>query len=134
MQYLAASEIVHGQDTSVLLFLARAYYQLGSKEMSFPAMTKALGHCMKAAHLKPHDKAILHNVAMIQQKSAEIVLGLEPSKRSLQEVEQVIEQAESSTTCVVSVREMAYLLTSPLVLTASSVTSQRLRKGLYLTT
>jgi RNA polymerase-associated protein CTR9 len=60
-------------------------------------MTKALSHCQKAAELKPADKAILHNIAMIQQKAAEIVLGLDPSKRLLQEVEQVIEQAESST-------------------------------------
>lgn len=52
---------------------------------------------MKAAHLKPHDMAILHNIAMIQQKTAEVILALDPSKRSLQEVEQVIEQAKSST-------------------------------------
>lgn len=96
-QYSAASDLVKGQDTSVLLFLARAYYQLGSRESSFPAMSKALSHCMKAAHLKPHDMAILHNIAMIQQKTAEVILALDPSKRSLQEVEQVIEQAKSST-------------------------------------
>ncbi|KAH8080146.1 Pol II transcription elongation factor [Filobasidium floriforme] len=95
--YSAASDLVKGQDTSVLLFLARAYYQLGSRESSFPAMSKALSHCMKAAHLKPHDMAILHNIAMIQQKTAEVILALDPSKRSLQEVEQVIEQAKSST-------------------------------------
>jgi RNA polymerase-associated protein CTR9 len=96
-QYSAASDMANGQDTSILLFLARTYYQLGSKQQSFLPMTKALEHCVNALEIKPEDTIILHNIAMIQQKSAEIVLGLDPSKRSLQEVEQVIEQAQKST-------------------------------------
>lgn len=99
-QYSAASDMANGQDTSILLFLARTYYQLGSKQQSFLPMTKALEHCVNALEIKPEDTIILHNIAMIQQKSAEIVLGLDPSKRSLQEVEQVIEQAQKSTESV----------------------------------
>lgn len=87
------------RDTSILLYLARAWYQLGNKTSNYPAMGKALAYCMRAAHVKPQDKTILFNLAMIQQKSAEIVLTvLDPSKRSLQEVEQVIQQAHHSTT------------------------------------
>ena len=95
--YTAALDMAKGNDPTVLLFLARAHYQLGGRQSDHVAMTKALERCQQAAQLKPTDKAIQYNIAMIQQKSAEIVLGLDPSNRSLVEVEQVIEQAKQST-------------------------------------
>jgi RNA polymerase-associated protein CTR9 len=48
--------------------------------------------------VKPQDKTGLYNIAMIQQKAAEIILGLEPDRRSIDEVQQVIGQAKSSKT------------------------------------
>lgn len=95
--YLAASAIHEDTDVPILLYLTRAYYQLANKTNSYPAMSKAVIYCQKALHLKPSDKAILYNLAMIQQKAAELVLGLDPSKRTLTEVRQVIGQAEHST-------------------------------------
>jgi RNA polymerase-associated protein CTR9 len=49
--------------------------------------------CWKALHIQPNDKAIVYNIAMIQQKSAEMLFAIAPSKRSLQDLEKVIAQA-----------------------------------------
>lgn len=51
---------------------------------------------IQACQVKPHDKTTLYNIAMIQQKGAEIVLNLEPDQRSLHEVQQVFGQAKSA--------------------------------------
>ena len=44
-------------------------------------------------HLTPSDKAILYNIAMIQQKAAEMLFALPPAKRTLAELESGIAQA-----------------------------------------
>jgi len=48
---------------------------------------------VQALHLQPGDKAITYNIAMIQQKSAEMLFALPPNKRSLSDLQRVIEQA-----------------------------------------
>lgn len=95
--YLAASAMHGDKDVQILLYLTRAYYQLANKTNSYPTMLKAVSWCQRALHLKPADKAILYNLAMIQQKAAQLVLDLDPSKRTLTDVRQVITQAEHST-------------------------------------
>ena len=47
----------------------------------------------QALHLHPSDKAILYNIAMIQQKAAEMLLSIPAAKRSLKELQRAIEQA-----------------------------------------
>jgi len=47
----------------------------------------------QALHLQPGDKAIMYNIAMTQQKSAEMLFALPPNKRSLSDLQRVIEQA-----------------------------------------
>ena len=47
----------------------------------------------QALHLQPNDKAVLYNIAMIQQKAAELLFSINPSKRSLDEVKRAIDQA-----------------------------------------
>ena len=44
-------------------------------------------------HLHPFDKAILYNIAMIQQKAAELLMSVPPAKRSLKDLQKAIEQA-----------------------------------------
>jgi RNA polymerase-associated protein CTR9 len=56
-------------------------------------MNTALKYAQKALHLQPSDKAILYNIAMVQQKSAELLFGLSPSKRTLKDLEWAILQA-----------------------------------------
>ena len=48
----------------------------------------------QALHLNPHDKAIVYNIAMIEQKAAETLFALDPSKRSLEDLRKGIEHAE----------------------------------------
>ena len=54
----------------------------------------------QAYHMHPWDKAILYNIAMIQQKAAEMLLSVPPAKRSLKELERAIEQAGHAQKCV----------------------------------
>ena len=44
-------------------------------------------------HLHPFDKAVLYNIAMIQQKAAELLISVPPAKRSLKDLQKAIEQA-----------------------------------------
>jgi len=92
----------------VLLCLARSWYVKASKEQSFTSMTVALQFTQKvrskcyaifsrgkllisartiflssaiqALHLQPVDKAVVYNIAMIQQKSAKLLFSLQPGK------------------------------------------------------
>ena len=43
--------------------------------------------------MQPNDKAIVYNIAMIQQKSAEMLFAIHPSKRTLRDLHRVISQA-----------------------------------------
>jgi RNA polymerase-associated protein CTR9 len=47
-------------------------------------------------HIQPSDRAILYNIAMIQQKSAELLFSLEPPKRTSEEVQVAIGQAQQA--------------------------------------
>jgi len=95
----------------VLLCLARSWYVKASKEQSFTSMTIALQFTQKvrpchlcqevaadflraqALHIQPVDKAVVYNIAMIQQKSAELLFSLTPAKRTLADLERGIARA-----------------------------------------
>jgi len=47
-------------------------------------------------HIQPSDRAILYNIAMIQQKSAELLFSLEPSKRTSEELKVAIDHAQQA--------------------------------------
>jgi RNA polymerase-associated protein CTR9 len=47
-------------------------------------------------HLQPSDRAILYNIAMIQQKAAEMLFALEPAKRTLDELQVALKQAQQA--------------------------------------
>lgn len=47
-------------------------------------------------HIQPSDRAILYNIAMIQQKSAELLFSLEPAKRTTEELQVAIGQAQQA--------------------------------------
>ncbi|KAJ3507290.1 hypothetical protein NMY22_g16975 [Coprinellus aureogranulatus] len=63
-----------------------------------------MGHCYyardefdraieSAYHVQPSDKVALYNIAMIEQKSAELVFPMLASKRTLKDLQRVIDQA-----------------------------------------
>ena len=97
MQYETASKkFYHGQNVPVLLCLCRSWYAKANKDQSFGAMRTALKYAqqvrssflllfrglglmvdgVQAMHLTPGDKAIIYNVAMIQQKAAEMLFKI----------------------------------------------------------
>ncbi|KIJ58709.1 hypothetical protein HYDPIDRAFT_33920 [Hydnomerulius pinastri MD-312] len=82
----------NGQNVSVLLCLCRSWYAKASKEQTFSAMSTALKYAQTALHIQPSDKAIMYNIAMIQQKAAELLFGLSPAKRTLKDLEWAISQ------------------------------------------
>ncbi|RSH95616.1 hypothetical protein EHS25_000708 [Saitozyma podzolica] len=94
--YEAASNTMKGRNVSVLLYLARAWYAYATRQSNYSAMAKALSYCQQAMHIQPSDRAILYNIAMIQQKAAEMLLALEPSKRTLDELKAALEQAQQA--------------------------------------
>jgi len=48
---------------------------------------------LQALHVQPSDKAVVYNIAMIQQKAAEMLFAIKPSKRSLKDLQRAIDQA-----------------------------------------
>lgn len=96
--YGAALSAYGGRKVSVLLYLCRAWYAYAIKESNFSAMGQALSYATRAFHVQPSDRAILYNVAMIQQKAAEIMLGLDPSKRLLEELQLALKRAQEAVT------------------------------------
>ncbi|AAW41751.1 hypothetical protein CNBB5210 [Cryptococcus deneoformans B-3501A] len=94
--YMTASNAFDEKDVNVLLYLARAWYALANRESNFSAMNKALDYCQKAMHIHPADRAILYNIAMIQQKAAEMLFSLDCSKRTLEELTIALKQAQQA--------------------------------------
>ena len=47
----------------------------------------------QALHLQPSDKAVVYNIAMIEQKAAEMLFAVPSAKRSLKDMQRAIEQA-----------------------------------------
>ena len=81
------------------------------KDQSFPAMKGALRYAQavsfeivvtllltlvllpQAFRIHPNDKAVLYNIAMIQQKSAELLFSVHVAKRTLKDLQKVIDSA-----------------------------------------
>ncbi|TCD66299.1 hypothetical protein EIP91_001545 [Steccherinum ochraceum] len=51
-------------------------------------------HNVPAFHLHPHDKAITYNIAMIEQKAAELLITVPAAKRTVKEMQKAIDQAQ----------------------------------------
>ncbi|KIY52457.1 RNA polymerase II-associated protein [Fistulina hepatica ATCC 64428] len=92
--YETASERFYGgRNISALLCLCRSWYAKATKSQSYAAMNTCLSYAQRAFHICPQDKAILYNIAMIQQKSAEMMFTLPPEKRTLVDLQRAIHQA-----------------------------------------
>ncbi|KAI0081989.1 RNA polymerase II-associated protein [Panus rudis PR-1116 ss-1] len=92
----ASKKFYNNHNVSVLMCLCRSWYAKATKDQSFSAMNKALEYAQHALHLQPSDKVILYNIAMIQQKAAELLTSLRPEKRSLKDMQKAVEQANNA--------------------------------------
>ncbi|KAH9948627.1 RNA polymerase II-associated protein [Amylocystis lapponica] len=89
----ASRRFYDGHNVPTLLCLCRSWYAKANKDQSYIAMNTALQYAQRAYHLQPVDKAILYNIAMIQQKAAEMLISIAPAKRTLKNLQRAIEQA-----------------------------------------
>jgi len=89
----ASKRFYSGQNVSALLFLARTWFAKATKASSFAAMRQALKYAQQALHIQANDKAILYNLAMIEQKTGELLFSLGPEKRTLADLQYGIEHA-----------------------------------------
>jgi len=48
---------------------------------------------IQALHIHPNDKAIIYNIAMIQQKFAELLFSINVAKRTLKDLQKAIDSA-----------------------------------------
>lgn len=55
------------------------------------ALRKALQFAQRAVHLAPQEKANMYNLAMIEQKACELLIGTAPAKRTLSDLKRAIE-------------------------------------------
>ncbi|TFK44271.1 RNA polymerase II-associated protein [Crucibulum laeve] len=89
----ASVRFYNGQNVPVLLCLCRSWYAKATKDQSLLAMDNALRYAQMALHIQPNDKAIVYNIAMIQQKAAEMLNAVPPAKRTLKDLQRVLDQA-----------------------------------------
>ncbi|KAJ7502428.1 RNA polymerase II-associated protein [Mycena galericulata] len=92
----ASTRFYGGHNVPVLLCLCRSWYAKATKDQSFAAMSTALRYAQMALHIQPNDKAVLYNIAMIQQKSVEMLFGLPTTKRTLKDLKRSIEHATNA--------------------------------------
>ncbi|KAI0338297.1 TPR-like protein [Trametopsis cervina] len=88
----ASKKFYHNKNVAVLQCLCRSWVAKAVKDQSFASMKTALRYAQMALHLHPQDKAIIYNIAMIEQKAAEMLLPLPPAKRTLKDMQQAVEQ------------------------------------------
>ncbi|KAF9518383.1 hypothetical protein BS47DRAFT_1338316 [Hydnum rufescens UP504] len=89
----ASRRFYHGQNVSVLTYLSRTWFAKATKAGSFSAMKQALKFCQTSLHIQPNDKAVLYNLAMIEQKAGELIFSLAPDKRTLADLQMGIDHA-----------------------------------------
>ncbi|KAJ2930254.1 hypothetical protein H1R20_g6829, partial [Candolleomyces eurysporus] len=89
----ASQRFYHGQNAGLLMCLCRSWYSKAIKDQSLVAMTSALRYAEQSYHIQPSDKVALYNIAMIQQKSAEMLFSIPPPKRTLKDLQRVVDQA-----------------------------------------
>ncbi|KIJ50411.1 hypothetical protein M422DRAFT_159950 [Sphaerobolus stellatus SS14] len=89
----ASRRFYNGQNVPVLLCLSRTWYGKATRDQKYDAMQMSLKYAQAALHLQPNDKAILYNIAMIQQKAAELLFNVPSQKRTLLDLKRAIDQA-----------------------------------------
>ncbi|TFK25227.1 RNA polymerase II-associated protein [Coprinopsis marcescibilis] len=92
----ASIRFYNGKNVPVLVCLCRSWYSKAIKDQSLAAMNTALRYAQSALHIQPADKVALYNIAMIQQKAAEMMFSIPSQKRTLKDLQRVIDQAANA--------------------------------------
>lgn len=109
-QYETASKRSQdGYDITILHNLCRAWYAKANKDQSYLAIKNALEFGQKALHITPNEKVNLYNVAMIEQKGLEMLLAIQPAKRTLTDLNRAVAQGVHAQKCVSEPEEIIIL-------------------------
>ena len=104
IQYEAALSKERQNDPKILSYLGRTWYMRAKAERSISAFRTALDYAKQAVSIVPSDLGSQFNVAFLQFQIAQEMIRLEPSHKTLEEVNEATEGLQAA---VVTLDNMA---------------------------
>ncbi|GAA6004613.1 hypothetical protein JCM11491_002168 [Sporobolomyces phaffii] len=92
----ASKRYLHEKSSTVLWYIARAWYFKALKESSFVDLEKAIHVGQQATDLYPTDLSNIFNMAVLKQKAIEILYGRSNETRTAAQLDKAFEYLESS--------------------------------------
>lgn len=83
-------------DEVVLRSLSRAFFIIAKTTKDIAAMRTARSYIQKAIHVKPSDKSLLYNLALIEQQMAQVMNDLPSEKKSIESFKGVLNDVDLS--------------------------------------
>ncbi|ORY06104.1 TPR-like protein [Basidiobolus meristosporus CBS 931.73] len=81
----------YNNDPNITLCMARTLFLAAKAEKSLELMKQARQYVQKALHLSPKDKAVLYDLALIEQSLAQLVGDIPEEHRSVKEMNQALD-------------------------------------------
>lgn len=79
------------RDVQILACLGRVWWLKGKQEMNLIAMKTALDYALRARDVSPDQLHLQFNVAFVQNQIASLAYGLQPTQKTLQDVQEAAE-------------------------------------------
>ncbi|KAK4055542.1 protein required for normal CLN1 and CLN2 G1 cyclin expression [Microbotryomycetes sp. JL201] len=92
----ASTKFYDNKDELAIMYLARAWFHKANKESNYSALQSAIKACQRAVELQPQDLSFKWNLALVQQKGAEMLQNLRPERRTLVEIRQSLQDLAAS--------------------------------------
>lgn len=89
--YEAALAKDRARDVQILACLGRVWWLKGKQETNLAAMKTALEYALRARDVSPDQLHLQFNVAFVQNQIASLAYGLQPTQKTLQDVEEAAE-------------------------------------------
>ena len=89
--YEAALAKDRSRDVQILACLGRVWWLKGKQEMNLVAMKTALDYATRAREVSPDQLHLQFNVAFVQNQIASLAYSLQPTQKTLQDVEEAAE-------------------------------------------
>ncbi|CAI7657781.1 unnamed protein product [Penicillium pancosmium] len=89
--YEAALAKDRARDVQILACLGRVWWLKGKQEMNLVAMKTALDYALRARDVSPDQLHLQFNVAFVQNQIASLAYSLQPTQKTLQDVQEAAE-------------------------------------------
>ncbi|KAJ5081367.1 hypothetical protein NUU61_009631 [Penicillium alfredii] len=89
--YEAALAKDRSRDVQILACLGRVWWLKGKQESSLVALKTALDYAQRAQSVSPDQLHLQFNVALVQNQIASLAYGLQPTQKTLQDVQEAAE-------------------------------------------